>query len=251
MALRRVSLAIVAIIGLIGAAPAQAGSFTATAVGFSFIDATGGSVIAGLTGQDDAAVSVALPFSFSFFGNSFNSVFVSSNGLITFNSANSAFTNQDLNFPLGQPAIAAYWDDLVVAGTANTNVYTLTQGAVGSRQFTIEWAHMSYFDDNLPRTGDFSFEATLFEGSNFIRLNYLNLATGHNGGAQDNAVSATVGVTNGAGDVTQLVFNNGTNAFVGAEKSTLLTPTAAVPEPASLLLIATGLAGLAARRRAR
>src|SRR5262245_27796070 len=90
---------------------AYASSYVASAQAFSFVDATGGTILAGLTNQDDTAVSVPLPFTFRFFDTDYTSLFVSSNGLLTFGSANTAFTNADLTNTPNEAAIAAFWDD--------------------------------------------------------------------------------------------------------------------------------------------
>src|SRR5205823_199125 len=64
---------------------------------FSFEDISStGTIIAGLTGTDDASVSLGMGISFPFFGTNNTTVFVSSNGLLTFGGADISFTNTDL-----------------------------------------------------------------------------------------------------------------------------------------------------------
>jgi hypothetical protein len=63
--------------------------------------------------QDDGSVARTLPFSFSFYGNNFNQVFVNNNGNLTFNSSSSDFTETISEFLTNQPRIAAFWDDLI------------------------------------------------------------------------------------------------------------------------------------------
>ena len=63
-------------------------SYTAAAVPFAFenIGATG-TIITGLTNQDDASVSIPIGFTFPFYGANNTTVFVSSNGVLSFGSA--------------------------------------------------------------------------------------------------------------------------------------------------------------------
>src|SRR5205085_7201573 len=95
--------------------------YQTAAVATAFEDVSGtGTVIAGLTGQDDASVSIPIGFSFQLYGTSYTSVFVSSNGLLSFGVADTAFTNADLTTTPAEAAIAPFWDDFIVTGGANS-----------------------------------------------------------------------------------------------------------------------------------
>ena len=70
----------------------------------------------GLSGDDSATGAFNLGFLFPFFSSNYNQFFVSTNGIITFGSGNTAYLNQCL--PAGnvaQAMIAVLWDDLYVA----------------------------------------------------------------------------------------------------------------------------------------
>jgi subtilisin family serine protease len=208
-----------------------AGGYTATSVAFGFNDiSTTGTVISSLTGSDDSFASVTLPFGFNFYGTGYTSLFVSSNGLITFGSGNTSFSNTALSSGPTQAAIAPFWDDLHISNsTATARVLTQTIGSPGSRQFIIQWDKVSFFPGNAADT--LTFQAILFEGSNQIRFNYLDLVSGTSFG--NNGASATVGVkaagTGTSTPLVQLAFNNGPNTFVNTGVSTVLTP--ALPQP--------------------
>ena len=72
---------------------------------------------------DDASAEIPLGFSFPFFGKSYASVFVNSDGNLSFGSGDSATTNRDkTRFLTGVPRIAALYRDLdpSVGGTVTT-----------------------------------------------------------------------------------------------------------------------------------
>lgn len=60
---------------------------------------------------DDDFEAVALPFSFPFYGNTYDEVFVGSNGFLTFGAGNTDFSETVGEFLGMEPRIAAYWDD--------------------------------------------------------------------------------------------------------------------------------------------
>ncbi|HET6629895.1 MAG TPA: hypothetical protein VFG91_08995 [Woeseiaceae bacterium] len=61
---------------------------------------------------DDSSVEVALPFSFPFQGTSYTSVFVNSNGNLTFGDGSSDFSESAAELLEDEPRLAALWDDL-------------------------------------------------------------------------------------------------------------------------------------------
>jgi hypothetical protein len=85
-------------------AGAAGSTFTADVIGNGDPDA--------LDLGDDDFVQVALPFSFPFCGGSYSSVFVNSNGNLTFGSGSTDFTESVLELLGGPPRIALLWDDL-------------------------------------------------------------------------------------------------------------------------------------------
>ncbi len=214
-------------------------NYTAAAIPFVFEDISGtGTVITGLTNQDDASVSIPIGFTFQFYGANNTTVFVSSNGLLTFGSGSTAASNSDLTASPTQAAIAPFWDDLHTGGgVTGSNVFYQVLGTGANQHLTIQWNKIRFFSGGS--TGDtLTFEAQLYADGR-IQFNYQDLVSGSATG--NNGASATAGLK---GTGTQglnrllLAFNNGPNNFVGTGQSTLLSPPPVAPDYYSFTLAA-------------
>jgi len=212
-------------------------NYSASAVASVFEDISGtGTVIAGLTNQDDASVSIPIGFTFPFYNTSQTTIFVSSNGLLTFEAANAGFTNADLTTVPAQAAISPFWDDLHTSGgQPGSRVFFQVLGSGPDQHLTIQWNQITFFSGGA--VGDtITFQTQLFADGR-IRFNYRDLVSGAAGG--NNGASATVGIK-GTGtqgpDRLLLAFNNGPNAFVGDGQSTLLSPPNPQPDLYSFTL---------------
>ena len=120
-------------------------------------------------GDDGTVTGISIGFDFDFYGETFNLVNLSSNGLISFkNNINGCCSGELL--PSNQYndfGIFGIWTDLVNIGTINP--YYKTLGEEGSRRFVVGWYDQAMFYDENQKS---SFEITLFEGSNNILLSY-------------------------------------------------------------------------------
>jgi hypothetical protein len=145
-----------------------------------------------LTG-DDAVQQVALPFPMRFYGTNYPSVWVDTNGLLTF-AAPPASTFDNGAIPSAGPANLAvypFWDDLLV--DASASVRTAVTGTAPNRSFVVEWRNVRLFAAENARV---TFEVVLAENGT-ITVAYAGI----DADASEQGGSATVGIENGAGTV--------------------------------------------------
>ena len=147
---------------------------------------------------DDVSTTVDLPFSFPFYGQSYASAHVASNGYLNFEARNASYANTAIpNTDAPNAAVYPFWDDFNMEGAAT--VRTETIGTAPNRRFVIEWRDVAFLDT----TNAVDFQVVLHEDGRIV-TNYRNL--GANGREQGN--SATVGLENAGGTVAlQFSFN--------------------------------------------
>ena len=159
-----------------------------------------GDTALGLSG-DDNSTSVALPFTFTLYGQSYSTAYVCTNGHITFQNPGTGCPFSNSSIPsAGSPnaAIYPFWDDLYLDGSSSTWTKTLSN----PNRFVIEWRNASFF----PCCGDrLDFEAVLYENGQIL-TQYRNIDNAHEQGN-----SATIGIENADGtDAFQYSFNQPT-----------------------------------------
>jgi hypothetical protein len=141
---------------------------------------------------DDNSISISLPFPFTFYGQTYNSAFLCTNGLLSFTSGSCPFTNSGIpNTGAPNAAIYPYWDDLFVDGLASVRSQLL--GSAPNRSFVIEWRNVTYFGDSSRRV---DFEVILHENGQ-IETQYRNIADD----GRERGNSATLGIENETGTV--------------------------------------------------
>ena len=173
--------------------------------------------------------TIILPFPFTFYGQTYTTVNVSSYGFLSFaaSAGSAAQVNTGIpNASLPNGLIAPFWDDLNPGVFGGGRVYGVWMGSAPNRQVTFEW----YSVPHTFNVGAATFETTLYE-SGEIRFRYLDTDFGN---AQYNAgASATAGVESPSGTVgkqfsfNQPVLTNGTTV-------SCMPPTAPAPDPPTI-----------------
>ena len=230
------------------------------------VDPTGGTTI-NFGNDDDAVVSRSLGGIFNYYGPTINSIDVSTNGNLNL-TGNVGYKDSPIS---GLPgSINPFYDDLYLFSAA-----TVSDRGVAGSYYAATWNGV-YDRSDLAAGETDTFQAILFTGNtalsgyNFragdIALSYAAMDQVFNSG------SATVGISNGTGSTTTalpgttdgqindtsllptgsrfLLFRSGDGGATYAA-STQSTAPAAVSEPASWLMMATGLLLAAARHRGR
>ncbi|GII96426.1 S8 family serine peptidase [Sinosporangium siamense] len=149
-----------------------------------------------LTG-DDTTERITLPFAFPFYGRTYTSGWVASNGYLNLGANASDYANASLPTGIANAAaVYPFWDDLVL--DAQSGLYTATTGTAPRRTFVIEWRNVKFYDvaDRL------SFSLLLGEDGS-IGFRYKGIAGDVTAGG-----SATVGIEGSGGtDALQYAFN--------------------------------------------
>ena len=165
-------------------------------------------------------------FTIAFFGATYESLSFSTNGLITFTTADSTAANTDLSFSPSEPVIAPLWDNLFIensgTGAASRNIYWQLIGSGASQQLIIQWNNAR----QVGGTTYFTFEAVLSRDG-AVQFNYANTVPAAEIG------SATVGVKAAGVNSSQRLlvsFNQAAGSLVGPGLSTLLSATAPTPD---------------------
>ncbi|MGH1362329.1 MAG: hypothetical protein ACRBF0_02155 [Calditrichia bacterium] len=171
-------------------------------VEFGWIEISDGTVI-GNVGDDNEVYTVNLPFTFDFYSQSFTTMYVSTNGYVTFTDyGNNSFPSNDALPPNTDPdqLIAVFWDNLVLNGPVNGQIYSKTIGTAPYRKHIIEWSNAQLNSSS----GTLTFQVILYETTNLIKMQYLDLGTGLN---DEIGRNATEGIRFGA-DVVEYGTND-------------------------------------------
>ena len=161
------------------------------------------------TGADDAYIKVDISSVFGasgmkFYGASYTSLYISSNGIITFGSGLTSYTPTALT-SLGKPSISPFWTDIDI--NKGGEIYWDLDPASG--KVTVTWSNVAAYTG----TGRDSFQVELSNlGSGNTGIQFLYGAVGF---ANGNTGNATVGISNGS--TSQTLLNGSGNG------TTLLT----------------------------
>jgi hypothetical protein len=142
---------------------------------------------------DDNSGAIPIGFTFNLFGTNYTTAYVSTNGYLTFGSADYQSTNYLFPSNDGIPRIAAWFDDLYIDGPAH--IWYQVKGVAPNRYLIVQWNQVRHFNGGSGGLrGDF--EIILYEGDNKIKFQYLNTSLA---APNANGSTATVGVNKGDG----------------------------------------------------
>jgi len=157
---------------------------------YQWQDISGTGTNTGIISDDQNVGPFPLGFNFQFFGNTFNSIRVCSNGFLSFTSSSTAYTNAAIP-TAAEPnnLIALFWDDLNPS-SAGTVYYQQ-----GAGYFIVQYDHCAYY----PSGGDVTVQV-IFNADGSMIYAYNTITTN---------TSCTVGIENATGtDGEQLCYNN-------------------------------------------
>lgn len=184
--------------------------FVSTDYDFRAFSRTYNSVVGGndlpVLEADEGVSAINLPFTFNYNSANYNTVWVSSNGWLSFNNpAGSAYSLNQLNTSTLRNVLAPLWDDLAGNppwfGTSPNASWQVT-GGFPNRVFTIEWKSWRW---NFSSATDvINFQVKLYETSNVIEFCYRQGTAGVRTG------SASIGISGATGDFLSL-NNSGAN----------------------------------------
>jgi hypothetical protein len=159
--------------------------YTCQTVPASFVPGTTKLPISGYYGE---AAAVTLPFPFRFYGKSYTTAYVATNGFLNFLAPDAHNWNWPLpDWAAPHAGIYPFWDHLNV--DENAGVYTTVSGSAPNRQVVIEWRNVAFgLDETNSRV---SFAVLLHENGQ-ITMQYADIDAKE----RERGSLATVGIEN-------------------------------------------------------
>jgi len=145
---------------------------------FSWIEiappaAGSGIVITNLTGGYDAEDVIPIGFDFSFYGNTYSTIRVGENGILSFDSAGSSDNQCIPNAGIPNALILPFWGDLRMAEDTNAVVCYQTFGSAPNRRTVVEYFRIPTAWSATP---PLTFEAILYEELGKIKFQYTDIS---------------------------------------------------------------------------
>ncbi|RFN58565.1 M36 family metallopeptidase [Marixanthomonas ophiurae] len=141
-------------------------------------------------GDDNGTTALPIGFDFSFYGNTYSSFYIASNGFISFDG--SGMTGSSSYTPTALPnantpnnMIAVVWDDLSPNNGGAINYETI--GTAPNRKLVIDFVGVPLYNDAATITA----QVQIYEGSSLIEI--------HSTDVQNNGGSRTMGIENADG----------------------------------------------------
>lgn len=223
----RFLIVILACFGLINNTLAQTASqYSFTPLSSTFTPLTSGTTVSAVHVDDGVSGLLPLGFTFTYCGNAYSQVVVSSNGWLSFTSkSGSGLSNSTSSFPDINPGLMWLWDD--ASGTAGTCKY-LTTGTAPNRVFTVEFLNWrwNYSSSNNPVV---SVQVKLYETTGVIEYIYRR----ENNATASNSGSASIGIVDANATPTYLSLNN-VSAAPTASSTVFTTNLSALPATGQL-----------------
>ncbi|MCK5759788.1 MAG: choice-of-anchor D domain-containing protein, partial [Candidatus Delongbacteria bacterium] len=129
---------------------------------YNWEDISGTGTDIGFTGMDQNVADIPIGFDFNFYGNTYNTVNVCTNGWISFTSTSTAYTNTTIPI-VADPnnMIAAFWDDLDPSSSTGA-VYYYSDTA--NNRFIVSWEQIEDYSSTTPNT----FQIILYESGKIL-----------------------------------------------------------------------------------
>ncbi len=172
---------------------------------YEWIDITGNGTPAGITGDDQSVGPFPLGFNFEYFGQTYSSIRMCSNGFASFTSTATTWTNATIP-TAAEPntVLCPFWDDLYPPTGGGQYLY-YSDAANG--RFIMSWINVPHISSSTAR---YTFQIVLEAGGG-IYFNYQLVASDAPG-----VTSMTIGVENQAGTDGILLNFNGAGPFTPA-----------------------------------
>jgi hypothetical protein len=157
-----------------------------------------------------------LPFQFSFFGNTYSTFAVGTNGYVFLGAGNpqttTGYNNAQPSTTPNRPTISAHYSDLDWDQIGVGVIETFTTGVAPNRQLVVNWTGGQYWSN----TGSITVQAIIYETSQIIEVHTFQ-STGVN--------NAVEGIQNAAGNVAFVVpGRNNVSVVVGTPDAYRWTP---------------------------